>query len=68
MRSRIHRPWQPRIGDDHLFNPFVRSTDPGVTLDDHRELADIEAEEELVELRGQETAETPAKETAKSAP
>jgi hypothetical protein len=37
------------MGDDHLFNPFIRSTDPGITLDDRRELADVEAEEEIAE-------------------
>jgi hypothetical protein len=57
MPSRTHRPWQPRMGDDHLFNPFVRSTDPGVKLDDTRELADVEAEEELAEIHGQKQAE-----------
>jgi hypothetical protein len=54
------------MGDDHLFNPFVRGTDPGVTLDDTRELADVEAEEELAEQAEQvrvqaSSAEDPAK-------
>jgi hypothetical protein len=55
------------MGDDHLFNPFVRSTDPGVTLDDTRELADVEAEDELAEQAEHRHAqETAAKDPAKS--
>jgi hypothetical protein len=55
------------MGDDHLFNPFIRGTDPGVTLDDTRELADVEAEEELAEQAEHGHAqETSAKEPAKS--
>jgi hypothetical protein len=54
------------MGDDRIFNPFSRSTDPGVTLDDTRELADIEAEEALSEHEREQAAHQHERETAES--
>jgi len=49
-------PWQPRMSDEHLFNPFVRRTDSHPELDDARRLdeplekfPDIEAYKEEIE-------------------
>ncbi len=39
-----HRPWQPHVSNDPLFNPFVPPTERTVTLE-HIEIADEEEEE-----------------------
>lgn len=43
---KFHRPWQPHLDSDPLFNPFIPTTVRPLT-DDHVELAP--AEEELEE-------------------
>ena len=41
---KAHRPWQPHLDRDPLFNPFVPSTVRPI-VDDHVELAPDEGEE-----------------------
>jgi len=41
---KTHRPWQPRLSNDPLFNPFAPTTDRDVTLD-RIEIAGEEEEE-----------------------
>jgi hypothetical protein len=42
---KTHRPWQPHVSNDPLFNPFVPPTERTVTLE-HIEIAEEEEEEE----------------------
>ena len=42
---KFHRPWQPHLDRDPLFNPFVPTTVRPI-VSDHVELAPDESEEE----------------------
>jgi hypothetical protein len=49
---KFHRPWQPHLDRDPLFNPFVPSTDRPI-VDDHVELTPDESEQEEQEAAEQ---------------
>ena len=55
MRSRFHRPWQPRMSDGQLFNPFAHSAEPELGLENHDdfEQRDADADSEATALRAQ---------------
>ncbi len=38
LRSKLHRPWQPRMDDGQIFNPFAHTTEPEAGLTDHQDL------------------------------
>ena len=42
LRSKFRRPWQPRMRDGAMFNPFAHTTEPEASLAEHH---DIELEE-----------------------
>jgi hypothetical protein len=44
MRSRFHRPWQPRMSDGQMFNPFAHSAEPESGLEHHDDLEQRDAE------------------------
>jgi hypothetical protein len=52
MRSRFHRPWQPRMSDGQLFNPFAHSAEPESGLESHDDFEprDADAEHEATAL------------------
>ncbi len=58
IHRREHRPWRPRMSDEHEFNPFVRSNEPGIRLD-HQPFTDLESTFE--ETREQEAPPTPTR-------
>jgi hypothetical protein len=37
LRSKLHRPWQPRMREAGILNPFVRTTAPEASLLEHHE-------------------------------
>lgn len=63
MRSRLHRPWQPRMRDSHEFNPFVRTTQPEASFNEHEDLEEAEeltqSEAERLHAEAQLAAQTP---------
>jgi hypothetical protein len=51
LRSKLHRPWQPRMREAGILNPFAHTTEPEASLVEHHdneELDPIEAESEPV--------------------
>jgi hypothetical protein len=45
---KTHRPWQPRMSNTPLFNPFSPVTGHGTTLD-HLDIVEDEPEDETLE-------------------
>jgi hypothetical protein len=51
LRSKLHRPWQPRMREVGILNPFAHTTEPEASLVDHHdneELDPIEADSQAV--------------------
>ncbi len=42
LRSKLHRPWQPRIHDDAILNPFAHTTEPEASLAEHHEYEELD--------------------------
>jgi hypothetical protein len=52
LRSKLHRPWQPRMREAGILNPFAHTTEPEAGLVDHRDneqLDQIEDDSEAAE-------------------
>ena len=51
LRSKLHRPWQPRMREAGILNPFAHTTEPEAGLVDHHdnELDQIEGDSESAE-------------------
>lgn len=51
LRSKFRRPWQPRMSDGQVFNPFVRSTDGEAHSGEHHDIEefDEQAQQELAD-------------------
>lgn len=62
LRSKLHRPWQPRMSDGQMFNPFKHTTEPEASLEPREieqleaEAEDLRAEAEEIERRRHESA------------
>jgi len=54
LRSKPHRPWQPRMSDGHVFNPFEHTTEPEASLDEPRDIEELEAEAEDLKAEAEE--------------
>jgi hypothetical protein len=57
---KFHRPWQPHLDRDPLFNPFIPTTVRPI-VDDHVELAPDESEQEEQQAAEQMPDETDVK-------
>lgn len=53
LRSKYHRPWQPRVSDSPTFNPFAHGTESGVDLS-------VQIEESELESSSSAAHQTPA--------
>jgi hypothetical protein len=42
LRSKFHRPWQPRVRDQGILNPFAHTTEPEASLAEHQELKEFD--------------------------
>jgi hypothetical protein len=61
LRSKLHRPWQPRMREAGILNPFAHTTEPEASLVEHHD------NEELDELEADSEADATLKTTAGSA-
>lgn len=60
MRSKFRRPWQPRMNDSQIFNPFAHTTEPEAGLADHQNMEIDEPEAHgTAAPRGDEAAPMP---------
>lgn len=64
LRSKLHRPWQPRINDGPLFNPYAHTTEPEISLSAHRDIEELDAENTQQQARSIESAATAAADSA----
>ncbi|MFI4867982.1 MAG: hypothetical protein ACHQDD_01345 [Steroidobacterales bacterium] len=42
LRSKFHRPWQPRMRDDAILNPFAHTAEPEASLVEHHEYEELD--------------------------
>ncbi len=64
LRSKMHRPWQPRMDDGQIFNPFAHTTEPEAGLADHQTIDIEEAEAADADSPQHDAETTPAPEFA----
>ena len=42
QRTKSRRPWQPRVHDEAIFNPFAHTTEPEASLAEHHEYEELD--------------------------
>lgn len=58
LRSKFHRPWQPHVRDEGIFNPFAHTTEPEASLAEHEDLKELD---ELAGIAAHHEIEEPVK-------
>jgi hypothetical protein len=49
LRSKLHRPWQPRMHEAAIFNPFAHTPEPEANLAEHRDYEELDELESALE-------------------